>query len=114
QTSISVSGEPVGSIQDPYLPAAQVGDWFMFSDNSERVRLLKKNSSTSWEVSRTTQVAHQQGATLIAECNPGGTGGFPMTYWKFLADHLGQDTTSTSYLVDRYWHSGGHDEWREN
>jgi hypothetical protein len=114
QTSISVSGEPTGGVPDPYLPAAQVGDWFYFTDDNENVQITQKLSSTAWVVSRTASGAHLAGAKLAASCNVGGFAGYGMAYWRFLLDPHGRDATNTNYIADRYWPMGGHDDWGEN
>jgi hypothetical protein len=114
QTSISVSGEPSGGVPDTYLPTAQVGDWFIFTDNNESVQITQKLSPTTWVISRTSSAAHLAGAQLLANCNVGGLGGYGMAYWRFLLDPHGNDATNTNYVADRYWPAGGHDDWGDN
>src|ERR1035438_5062380 len=111
QTSISVSGPPAGGVSDPYLPTAEVGDWFEFTDNNEKVQITQMIGPTYWVISRTSSDAHLTGATLIAICNVGGFAGYGTTYWRFLLDAHGKDVTNTNYIADRYWPMGGHDDW---
>jgi hypothetical protein len=110
-TTLSVSGEPhSNSPVDGYLLDAQVGDIFRFQDNWEYVTIVAKLSPTSWRVTRgNSPSAHTSGVKLMAACKTGY-----LTYWKFLADPYGTDTTNTNYIVDAQWPTGGHDDWGPN
>jgi hypothetical protein len=109
-TTLSVSGEPYSSSTDNYLLDAQVGDVFRFQDNWEYVTIVAKLSPTSWRVTRGTYPsAHASGVKLMAACKTPY-----MTYWKFLADPYGTDATSTNYVPDTKWPTGGHDDWGPN
>ena len=82
--------------------------------HDERVKLTRKDSATSWQISRNVAVGHAAGTRLILDCAPAGANGYAMTYWKFLADPHATDTTNRSYIVDGYWPYGGHDDWSDN
>ncbi len=112
-TTITVSGEPAcaGCGTDPDVPAARTGDTFHFDDGTnEYVTIVSKVSSTSWQISATSN-AHTPGTQLSAACsstvNPNN---FPVIYWKFLLDPTGVDATNTNYLQNATWPVGGHDD----
>ncbi len=104
-TAITVSGEPacVACGADPELPLAQPGDRYSFLDGTnDSIKLITKNSPTSWTISPTTQ-AHAPGAVLRAE------GNYTQFVWKFLRDIHGKDATGTGGIVSEM-SIDGHDD----
>ena len=108
-TVVNLSGEPKSDSTGASLIDAQAGDAFQFLDTGENVTILAKNSPTSWQIQRAAPVSHPVGAKLKAACNS-----WSQTYWKFLADPYGTDTTGTNYVKDTHWPTGGHDDWGPN
>ena len=111
-TTITVSGEPAcaGCGADSLVPIAQTGDTFHFQDGTnETVTILNKISSTSWNISATSN-AHSTSTTMDAACSNATLTNFPVVYWKFLLDPLGTDSTNTNFLRNATWPVGGHDD----
>ncbi|MGO9269593.1 MAG: hypothetical protein ACLQOO_04955 [Terriglobia bacterium] len=102
-TSLSVSGEPVGQDQvhgDAFLQNAAVGDHFIFKDSAgETVQITNKISSTTWAVARaqngTRAAGHAAGTALWAACQ----NMFEID-WQFLSDPNGTDTRDIYYMYD--------------
>jgi hypothetical protein len=98
-SSHSTPGEPYSANPPNELQVAQVGDVFRFMDgNREFVKIVTKNSPTSWlvqrSVGRDNAIAHNSGATMRAECYSNqweeyGEGG--KLFWDFLNDPNGDD-----------------------
>jgi hypothetical protein len=110
--TITVDGEPVSlaTAGDPVRQAAAVGDAFIIGANpTESVRITAitqlPNGQRAWTVSRDSQAkAFPAGTVVWADCKAG----FRLTYWKFLNDPHGQDTTNHDVVIDSYWDGGGH------
>jgi hypothetical protein len=135
-TSFAVSGEPTtsGSNIPPdggrTLQDAAAGDIFVFEDGTnEEIQITNKVSSTSWIVGRgchavpkdtatehigviscdgTNAASHSSGALAFAAWSkvPNQNGGD--TWWSFLNDPHGQDTTNTNLLMDLNQYDGHH------
>ena len=104
-TTLAVAGEPACAAcgADSEVALALAGDQFTFSDNAETVTIITKNSPTSWVISATANT-HAPGATLTAACN------YNQTFWRFLVDPHGTDTTNTNVKQEPTWPIGGHDD----
>lgn len=117
--SAHVTGEPVATVGDDYLQAAEVGDVFVI--DSEYVRITAKASATSWTIARglngSTAVSHTGGATFNCHCaNKPGAGptnyiGTPFVIWDFVGDPYGMDATGTYTWANLYT---GHASTRGN
>ena len=108
-TKITVDGEPVSlaAAGDPVRQDAAVGDAFVIDTEPVRITGIDKlpNGQRVWTVTRGSQPkAFPAGAVVWADCKAG----FRLTYWKFLNDPHGQDTTNSNVVVDSYWDGGGH------
>lgn len=113
------TGEPVATVGDDFLQAAETGD--VFAIDSEYIRIGTKNSPTSWTIVRgvngSTPASHSNGATFNATCaNKPGAGpteyvGTPMMVWDFLGDPYGMDATGTYTWLNSYT---GHESIRLN
>lgn len=105
-----VAGEPVATVGDKFLQAAETGD--VFAIDSEYIRIGTKNSPTSWTIVRgvngSTPASHSNGATFNATCaNKPGAGpaqyiSAPMMVWNFLGDPYGMDATGTYTWLNAY------------
>src|SRR5206468_8465594 len=80
------------------------------SSNPESVRItaisILPNGQRVWTIARTSPQAFPSGTPVWADCKAG----FHLTYWKFLNDLHGQDTTNTNVVIDSYWDGGGHED----
>jgi len=111
-TKITVDGEPLSmaTAGDPVRQDAAVGDRFIIGTNpAESVRISDitqlPNGQRVWTVTRDGQAkAFPAGTVVWADCKAG----FRLTYWKFLNDPHGQDTTNKDVVIDSYWDGGGH------
>ncbi|MCX6629063.1 MAG: hypothetical protein NTW28_15705, partial [Candidatus Solibacter sp.] len=111
-TTITVDGEPVSlaTAGDPIRQDAAVGDVFIIgSSSTESVRITGiaqlPNGQRVWTVTRASPAkAFPAGTIVWAGCKAG----FHLTYWKFLKDPHGQDTTNRDVVADNYWDGGGH------
>ena len=111
-TKITVDGEPLSlaTAGDPVRQDAAVGDAFIIGTNpTESVRITDitqlPNGQRVWTVTRDSQAkAFPAGTVVWADCKAG----FHLTYWKFLNDPHGQDTTNKDVVIDSYWDGGGH------
>ena len=111
-TKITVDGEPLSmaTAGDPVRQDAAVGDRFIIGTNpTESVRITDitqlPNGQRVWTVTRDGQAkAFPAGTVVWADCKAG----FRLTYWKFLNDPHGQDTTNKDVVIDSYWDGGGH------
>src|ERR1035437_1121501 len=108
-TKITIDGEPVSlaAAGDPVRQDAAVGDAFVIDTEPVRITGIDKlpNGQRVWTVTRGSQPkAFPAGAVVWADCKAG----FRLTYWKFLSDPHGQDTSNSNVVVDSYWDGGGH------
>jgi hypothetical protein len=111
-TKITGDGEPasLSTTPDPVRQDAAVGDAFIIGTNpAESVRITAISQDPSgkriWTVTRDSQPkAFPAGTVVWADCKAG----FRLTYWKFLNDPHGQDTTNHDVVIDSYWDGGGH------
>ena len=126
QASITVDGDPKSlDPTDTYAQSAAVGDVFYIGQSAADTITITGISSGSilhvdgdprrrprtvnqkiWNVTHSTATAFSAGEVVWAGCKAG----FFLTYWKFLNDPHGQDTTNTNVVVDSYWDGGGHDD----
>ena len=112
-TAITVDGEPVSlaTAGDPVRQSAAVGDAFVIGTNpSESVQITAitqlPTGQRVWTLARDSSQAKAwpAGTVIWADCKAG----FRLTYWKFLNDPHGQDTTNQDVVIDSYWNGGGH------
>lgn len=116
-TSISVAGQPVSSFSsgDTFNPGPpQVNDVIIFMTSSE-TRVVTSVSGTGPYTLGMAALSnsHSSGESVRWECSAlnisGFNSGWMLTYWKFLSDPTGTDTTNTYMIFDRYLDGGGHD-----
>ena len=108
-TKITVDGEPesLSPAGDPVRQDAAVGDAFVIDTETVRITAIDKlpTGQRVWTLTRGKPAkAFPAGAVVWAGCKAG----FHLTYWKFLKDPHGQDTTNSDVVIDSYWDGGGH------
>src|ERR1035438_508375 len=108
-TKITVDGEPVSlsPAGDPVRQDAAVGDAFVIDTESVRITAIDKlpTGQRVWTVTRGSAAKPFPAGTVVwADCKAG----FRLTYWKFLNDPHGLDTTNSNVVIDSYWDGGGH------
>ena len=108
-TTITVDGEPVSlaTAGDPVHQDAAVGDAFVIDTEPVTITAIEKlpTGQRVWTVTRGNPAkAFPAGTVVWANCKAG----FRLTYWKFLNDLHGLDTSNTNVVVDSYWDGGGH------
>ena len=110
------AGEPVNVNLDHFLQTTAAGDIFIMG--SERLRIVTKNSATSWLVDRgwgnSTTAAHTNGATMQARCKDKGLSVSGIPFWQYLGS---PDATNPAfYVVDDgpvySSHHAHHGSWR--
>ena len=110
--TITVEGEPASTAPagDPVHQDAAAGDVFVIGTNpTETVTITAieplANGQRVWTVKRGNPArAFDAGAPVAANCKAG----FHLTYWKFLNDPHGADTSNENVVADSYWDGGGH------
>ena len=113
-TTITVDGEPLSLATggDPVHQDAAVGDAFVIGTSpTESVRITAIGPGPTgqrvWTITRDNPARpFPAGTTVWADCKAG----FRLTYWKFLNDLHGQDTSNSNVVIDSYWDGGGHDD----
>jgi hypothetical protein len=108
-SKITVDTEPVSLAPagDPVHQDAAVGDAFVIDTEPVTITAIDKlpTGQLVWTVTRGNPAkAFPAGTVVWADCKAG----FRLTYWKFLNDLHGLDTTNTNVVVDSYWDGGGH------
>jgi hypothetical protein len=112
-TTITVDAEPasLATAGDPVRQDAAVGDVFIIGNSpTESVRITGITQGPAagqrvWTVTRgSPTMAFPAGTVVWADCKAG----FNLTYWKFLNDAHGTDTTNQNVVIDHYWSGGGH------
>jgi hypothetical protein len=110
-TRITVDGEPasLATAGDPVHQDAAVGDAFVIDTEPVRITAIDKlpTGQRVWTVTRGNPAkAFPAGTVVWADCKAG----FHLTYWKFLNDPHGLDTTNSNVVIDSYWDGGGHND----
>jgi hypothetical protein len=113
QTSIVVDGEPSSpNAPDSHLQDMSVGDYFMLRDTNgtgDKYRITAKADAQHWTITPAVTRALPDRTRVVATCQ-----GNWLSYWKFLEDPNGSDTTNTKVVFNNTWPLGGHDDWGPN
>jgi hypothetical protein len=121
QLTITVAGQPLSTW--PFGDTFSVGNYQV----GDKINLVTMGSIEDVQVAgvsgtgpvtltlvdRHAGFDHVAGDSALMACNAlnntgHGSGGWMLTYWNFLQDIHGTDTTNTNLVEDEYFDSGGH------
>jgi hypothetical protein len=99
-TAITVSGEPLLQLDGSFLQATQVGDLILI--DSEYMRIVVKNSSTSLVVQRgyVSAAAAHGGTTLTMACGTRNGMGAAEAMWNYRSDPYGTNASLSTIVTD--------------
>lgn len=113
--SIVVAGAPANSFGgDTFNPGNfQIGDIVhLFGGQNITVTSVSGTGPVTLGVTPVLTDPHSGGETVSMQCNAQDTNipnvGWKITYWKFLSDIHGTDTTNTTIIEDTVQDGGGH------